>query len=508
MVRPMTATSDDNERREAARQRADDLREYVKALEQIDEYQRFHKIETYKPYPKQEEFHALGLTMMIRALFAGNQDGKTFAGAAEMAYHLTGRYPKWWVGRVFNHPIEAWACGDGGLIVRDVVQGNLMGKPGIEEALGTGLIPREDIATRTRSHGVADSYDTVHVKHHTDSKEDGISSLSFKSYDQGREKFQSKTLDFFWEDEEPPMDIHTELLSRISATGGCGILTFTPIKGRGPLVSQILDEPSPDRASIIMTIHEGAKSGMTPEQRQKIINAWPKHEQMARAYGVPMMGEGAVWRIDPAAIAEKQIPMSMIPREWSKIWGIDFGIAHPFAAALLLHDRDADIIHIWHTIRVKDQAAREHVSAMQRVGADVPVAWPHDGAEREKGTGEELQLLYKTDPVSGEPRMKMLAEHATWPGGGNSVERGITEIEERAATGRLFISEHLVDLMTEWRGYHRKNGLIVKERDDLLSAMRYGIMMIRYAKTVTLGSKRSKSRGSWAPPEQELPWGA
>lgn len=33
---------------------------------------------------------------------AGNQLGKTWAGANEMAMHLTGAYPDWWQGRRFG----------------------------------------------------------------------------------------------------------------------------------------------------------------------------------------------------------------------------------------------------------------------------------------------------------------------------------------------------------------------------------------------------------------------
>jgi len=36
---------------------------------------------------------------------------------------------------------------------------------------------------------------------------------------------------------------------------------------------------------------------------------------------------------------------------------------------------------------------------------------------------------------------------------------------------------------SEFRLYHRKDGLIVKERDDRISASRYGLMMLRHAIT-------------------------
>ena len=49
----------------------------------------------YRPYSKQLAFHAAGAQHGERLLMAANQVGKTFAGAAECALHLTGRYADW-----------------------------------------------------------------------------------------------------------------------------------------------------------------------------------------------------------------------------------------------------------------------------------------------------------------------------------------------------------------------------------------------------------------------------
>jgi hypothetical protein len=71
---------------------------------------------------------------------------------------------------------------------------------------------------------------------------------------------------------------------------------------------------------------------------------------------------------------------------------------------------------------------------MKRIGAAVPVAWPKDGADREKGSGEPLKLLYK------QQGLLMLPEHATWPDGSVSTEAGILEWDEREQTGRLKVA--------------------------------------------------------------------
>ena len=48
----------------------------------------------------------------------------------------------------------------------------------------------------------------------------------------GREKFQGETLDYVWLDEEPPIDIYTEALTRTNVGASPVWLTFTPLQGR------------------------------------------------------------------------------------------------------------------------------------------------------------------------------------------------------------------------------------------------------------------------------------
>lgn len=196
-------------------------------------------LQNYQPYAKQREFHAQGAAHRERLLMAGNQLGKTFCGGAEAAYHLTGRYPEWWVGRRFEAPVRAWAGSKGAEATRDGVQRILLGEPKQPEALGTGAIPGELIVGKPRAKSnVPFALDSVVVQHKTG----GLSTLGFKSYDQGRARWQGETLDFVWFDEEPPIDIYMEGLTRTNATGGMVYLTFTPLLGMSDVVSMFLDE--------------------------------------------------------------------------------------------------------------------------------------------------------------------------------------------------------------------------------------------------------------------------
>ena len=218
--------------------RSNSLKELAELLTEQKRRQSRTRLARYRPYPKQILFHERGLTARERLLMAGNQLGKTFSGAAETACHLTGKYPDWWTGRRFDRPVRCWAGSKTGEVTRDGVQRLLVGEPKDRTAWGTGMIPGDAIVDTSSRMGVADAIDSVLVEHVSGEN----STLGFKSYDQGREKWQGETLDIVWFDEEPPMDIYMEGLTRTNATGGMVYMTFTPLLGMSDVVHMFIDE--------------------------------------------------------------------------------------------------------------------------------------------------------------------------------------------------------------------------------------------------------------------------
>jgi len=184
-------------------------------------------------YPKHLEFFETGAKFNERGLFGGNRTGKTFAGGYEMALHLTGLYPEWWVGRRFSGPVKCWAAGESAKEVRDTMQVKLFGA-----ALnhGTGLIPKSKLVKTTPKSGVPEAIDTAYIQHASG----GESMITMKSFDQGREAFQSAERHVVWLDEECPMDIYTESSMRIITVNGIIYLTFTPLKGMTELVMEFM----------------------------------------------------------------------------------------------------------------------------------------------------------------------------------------------------------------------------------------------------------------------------
>ncbi len=431
---------------------------------------KFNRLATYKPYSKQREFHAQGAKYRERLFSAGNQLGKTMAGAAEVAYHLTGRYPADWQGKRFTRPVSILAGSETGEVTRDGIQRLLVGPPAIEEEWGTGFIPKDAIAEKPkRRAGIKDAIDAVVVKH----AQGGFSVIRFKSYDQGRTKWQADTVDLVWFDEEPPKDVYEEGLTRTNATGGSVMTTFTPLKGMTDVVLQFFQNPGNDRCVTFMTIDD--VEHYSPEQKAKIIASYDESTREARTKGIPVLGSGLVFPVSKEAIT---VTPFRIPDHWPRIGGIDFGWDHPTACVELAWDRDNDTIYVIWEYRENKKTPAHHAIVMKQRGP-IPWMWPHDGQQHEKGSGLQLSSQYRAQGL------KLHHENVKFEDGSIQVEPGIMDMLTRMQEGRWKVFATCTKYLEEMGLYHRKDGQIVKLMDDLISASRYALMGKRFAKVVT-----------------------
>lgn len=222
--------------------------ELIAILEEKERRRRERKLFTYYPnegplrrelYAKHLQFFAAGKEHQERAAIAGNRCGKTTLSCYETTVHLTGLYPHWWEGRRFDHPVDWWAASDTSETTRDILQLEFMGPVG---EFGTGMIPKDCLlGDPTRRRGVSDALDTVRVKHVSG----GVSTLGFKSYDQGREKFQGTAKHGISLDEEPEAKLYYECLARLMTTNGLVICTFTPLNGMSEVVFRFMPDLAP-----------------------------------------------------------------------------------------------------------------------------------------------------------------------------------------------------------------------------------------------------------------------
>ncbi len=433
-------------------------------------------------YPTQLAFFAAGSSELHqRLIYGGNQTGKTLSAGFEVALHATGLYPDWWQGKRFTKPIRIWAVGESGQLVRDTLQKKLCG----DDEIGTGLVPLECFGKRPVSvPGGTGAIDTMFITHQTDGIADGTSSLSFKSYEQRREKLQSESLDLIWCDEKPDEDIYSELLARTSATDGHIIVSFTPVGAGGSsgLTYKFLSEPSSDRA--VFRIRGDEVKHISEARREELSESYSDAERETRLEGTPQLGSGPVFPLELLPTLAKTFnPDSDIPSYARWCVGIDFGFDHPFAAVLIAWAHDTGQIWVVDSFRMTKSSSLYHTNRIHDMtrGLRIPVAFPHDGHQHDKGSGLSLAMQYKNFGAN------MMASHAVNHGTKtNAVEPALEEMREMMFGGKLIIAGHLNELLDEIRNYHRSEDFkIVKQRDDLVSALRYAIMMRRQGKSLS-----------------------
>ena len=134
------------------------------------------------------------------------------------------------------------------------------------------------------------------------------------------------------------------------------------------------------------------------------------------------------------------------------------------------------------TIRLRRHTPIEHVEKIREMGLhNLCWAWPADG-KRQTLVGAGLPLMQQYQNAG----LNMLWEHATWDDGSTSVEAGVAAMLDRMKGGKWRVFRGQNDAwLEECRLYHRKDGMLVKEGDDAISASRYALMMLRYARTTT-----------------------
>ena len=112
------------------------------------------------------------------------------------------------------------------------------------------------------------------------------------------------------------------------------------------------------------------------------------------------------------------------------------------------------------------------------------MVFPHDVDTREKGSGKTIRRFYAEAGMTRTLDFKNVD-------GSISVEPGIHQLMERMRDGRLKVFHTCTEYFREFRLYHRKEGKLVKENDDVLDALRYGAMMVgRYGVPMDSGYRR------------------
>lgn len=446
----------------------------IKALEARKEHKEFNKIDSYFPdegkyrrelYPRSMAFFAAGATHRNRLFMASNRSSKSISGCYEVACHLTGLYPTWWVGKRFDAPIHALVLGISAEQVRGVLQKELVGP---RHALGTGMIRKDLIIRTTMISNPPDTIKTAFIKHSSG----GMSEVLFANGGQGREVFQGYAFGLVYADEESPEEIMSELLMRTATTNGIVMLTFTPMEGLSPTVLSYLPggklplggvgEVAGAHSKFVVNADWGNNAPhLTQEVKDGIIAGLPPHEIEARTKGLPSIGSGAIYPVAESIFVQDPV---RVPEHWPRAFALDVGW-NETSAVFGAYNEDEDTWVLYSEYQGCKIEPAVNASAI-RARAKGWVRGVIDPASMgvSQSSGDSLIDIYRKNGLDVEKA-------------NNSVEPGLLECYQRLTEGRLIIFSTLVKTLEEIRLYHRdKNGKPVKKGIHLLDAMRYLVM--------------------------------
>lgn len=420
-------------------------------------------------YPKAMEFFKAGATHRFRLFGAPNGSGKSFCLAYELAKHVTGDYPFWWNGKVQENPHHWWILVESGDTFKSSLQRLLLGNTLNEEDIGTGLLPKESIVKYTGWPSISGAVRSIEVRH----KNGHIVTIEVKSSDQKRENIQAANLDGLLEDEEPPLDIHTEALFRLrgSPTKPPGILMlgYTPIKGLTDLTLQFLPQGQypefgqhpidPDKYVVNISDLDEVPH-LSEEDKRAYRNNCPPHEVEARLHGRPGLGSGKIY---PYPESQVFVDPFQIPEYWPKAFALDFG-HHVTAVLWGAKDPHTNILYIYAEYYHEGHAtAQVHALNIKARGSWIPGICDPSGGGRQND-GRLLQELFEAEGLNLIP-------------GENSFLAGVTRNCNMFENGSLKIFSTCQKTKEEFRTYRfdtkEPNKPARNQKDHAMDDLRY-----------------------------------
>lgn len=484
--------------------------ELAKLLKQVDYLKEAAKFSGFRkwfvpgtPYgienlPKHKAFFDAGKTYSERYLSGSNRSSKTVSACLESTYHLTGLYPEWWDGRVFDHPTAGWAASDTASSTKNIIQREFMGDPG---QYGTGMIPADLIVNTTAKAGVSGAVETIQVRHVSG----GISNVTLLSYEQGIKAYYGTKKDWVWLDELAPVEIYNEAYLRTMTTNGIIYMTATPLDGLTPLVLNFylkadflpLGMELPGivklaREEELAEFEESKRKGtwngdevfkrdtskavivvgwddapwLTEDAKKRMLDSTPEHLKIPRSTGLPSLGSGSIY---PIPLEEVVVPDFPIPDHYKKVAGLDVGWNYT-ACVWLAQDPDTGVCYVYSEHKRGKAEPIVHAAAMKLRGDWINVAADPASLGRGQADGKQIFSMYK--------KLGVRVHRAD-----NAVEAGIYKVWEMLSTGQLKIFKSCSELQREYMTYRRdEKGRIIKEMDHLCDGLRYGCASLHLAR--------------------------
>ncbi len=413
-----------------------------------------------KRHKKQLAFHKC--KKRNRWVFGGNRSGKTECGAVECLWILRGIHPY----RKNRRDAFGWAVSLSTQVQRDVAQSKIL------KYLPKSWISEIIMLTGRRDSPSGGVIDQIKIKNVFG----GISTLGFKSCDQGREKFQGSSLDFVWFDEEPPRDVYEECLMRVMDRRGDIFGTMTPLKGKTFIYNEIYlnRKKNPEIWHEFMTWEDNPY--LSKKEAKLLESSLDNNVLDARKYGRFSDGDGLVYpEFDESVHVIKPFK---IPPEWQDKISIDPGLNNPLSAHWYCVDWDGNIYVVAeHFAAGKD--VDFHASAIKEISGKL--GWKTDAHGRIKAlidsAANQRTLAAQKSVTELFYERGILAD----PNVNKDIFSGIARVKSYLCRGNgvgdIFIFSNCVNMIEEFRGYVWGGGDTPVKRDDhCMDELRYYIM--------------------------------
>lgn len=393
-----------------------------------------------------------------RWVFGGNRTGKTECGAAECVYMARGAHPY----RKNRDNVFGWVVSLSTQVQRDVAQDKILKYLNPDWIVSvTMLSGRKD----SLKDGVIDQIRIKNVF-------GGVSTIGFKSCDQGREKFQGSSLDFVWFDEEPPKDIYDECRMRVLDKKGDIFGTMTPLKGLTFIYDEIYLKAGVDKNVWCEFISWEDNPYLNKEEIKMLTDSLSEKELTARKYGRFTSGSGPVYPEFDENV--HVIEPFTVPYEWQDTLSIDPGLKNPLSCHWYAVDFDGNV-YVTEEHFAAGLSVEEHAEIIKRKSDKI--GWHRDmngkisalidsaANQRTLASAKSVSELFFDYGINVNANVN------------KDLFSGINRVKSYFKNNKIFIFKNCVNLISELKTYWWGSGdAPVKKDDHALDELRYYVM--------------------------------
>lgn len=286
----------------------------------------------------QKEFIKAAKDHRVRVFRGGNRSGKTTVGGFDVAMHLCGWHP---FTRFPGQPVHWWASS---FSFRDGIGAVLW--PALKK-----FLPKSEVRSVNWAWKSEPETPTSLVMRNG-------STITFKSVEQTRVKYQGAKLHGIWLDEEHPQDIVEECRARLLDLAGYLNVTLTPVRRERWVV---LLEKEAATFSVQASTIDAARAGVVDlEATLQFASTLPERQRRVRIEGDHVALQGAVWPEFTRETHEATVKSGRLvlangtdlcawpaPDQWRRFAAIDFGYNNPTAIVLAVEDPFTDRLYVY-----------------------------------------------------------------------------------------------------------------------------------------------------------------